>query len=212
MLATRKLLGREKFGHEIHFVVADNAAFYNEVPVSKTHTPIATQLARYLNAVGNKHGVFVHYITPNEMKFIFPRELTEPHPLGHINGKNQLKTSPGAATNIALSYIRGYHHEKHRGLARAFLLRISDDVFPPTSKTVWGEEARQYRNFFLDQEKMFDGPISGSRKRYRGYDDSSGRRLRKEISTFSFLVRFGDLRQFPYYGTAGSEDRSFSFS
>ncbi len=60
----------ERFASEIHFVVVDNAAYYHEKPVQQTHTPQAVTLARELNKIGNPRGVFVHYITPNELKAV----------------------------------------------------------------------------------------------------------------------------------------------
>jgi len=203
------MLGEKRFEHEIHFVVADNSAFYQEKPISQTHSPQAVQLARELNTTGNKYGIFVHYITASEMKQVFPhffRQMPQKNPFVHLSDKN-FRTSPGGATNIALSYIRGYQHRQHQDNKQLFLLRISDDTVPSTAKVKWLDTEQKFRNFFLDQQEIFAG--NSVPQSYRGYDDSSGRRLRGSATTTSFIVRFGKLSNLPWYPTTQSEDFDF---
>ncbi|MEK6954804.1 MAG: hypothetical protein AABX01_07360 [Candidatus Micrarchaeota archaeon] len=197
----------EDFNADIHFVIADNSAYFHEKPIAETHTPNAVQLSNLLNNIGNSHGIFVHIITPAEMEMIMPPKkeiLSRRHPLFHADTKGNVKTSPGAATNIALSYIRTYHPTRYKG--RAYFLRVGDDTYPSLRKS-YGN-----RNFFLDMKDHIEGRksqnISG---KYNGYNDNKGVRVRPNQGTFSrFIVRHQYPADMIYYQTVGDEDANYT--
>jgi len=194
----------EASGREIHFVVADNSAYYQGKPVQETHTPRALELARALNAVGNPYGVFIHYLTPDEFGELKPRALPEAndHPLFHLDEAGNVKVGPGAASNIALSYIKAL-----RGKGTAFVLRMNDDFFPSMGPFAWRGEKKTHRNFFSDFFAGRQGALS--RVSYRGYFDSTGERGNQaRVSDFTALHT--DLDYLRYYATHSNEDIGYA--
>ncbi|MFH0973610.1 MAG: hypothetical protein V1817_02365, partial [Candidatus Micrarchaeota archaeon] len=220
-LNRRKLLGSGKFGGEIHFVVVDSSAFYHEKPLNETHTPQAAELARALNEIGNKHGVFVHYVTSDDINIL--RESSEHqksfgpwgdriqnfNPFWAVTpGLGRVFVGPGAAMNIALSYIRRLR-ERNNQRGEINYWRIDDDLIPTERQVSWLGRAKAYRNVFLDQQEIFKGVKA--RGRYSGWSDYKHRRLRPDepLEGFYFKVYRGDPIKTPYYATTYSEDQRF---
>ena len=227
-LQARGRLGIHKIERDIHFIVADNSALFEDAPMDQTHTLQALALARALNRLGNAHGIFVHYITPADIHDEFGNEVraaTEerPSPFGHVKFHERrerltgpgervkgpskhwtFRTSPGEATNIALAYGRGFHEARY-GQSEALLLRVGDDVVPASHKLGEGKN-RGFRNFFEDQEAILNG--AESRRTYGGYDDNTGKRLAngKLPNSAEFILRRVDFASFPYYSGAQNED------
>lgn len=203
-LKTRNLLGKDHVEREIHFVIADNAAFYLEKPVEETHTPEALHLANVLNAIGNKYGVFVHYITPTEMKTLFPSPLPDTHHFV-LNYEGKPKVSPGAACNIALSYTSAHNEKKYGAGSTIMFFKVDDDLTPPIGKTEW-EASKQMRNFFVDQQ-LLEKKQAYPRAGYTGYtwnqQEERWKRGGQEHHDWPPLV--GKLENLSWYSTGAGE-------
>ncbi len=204
---------KEKIKDEIHFVVVDNAAYYHEKPMEQLHTNKATELVRRLNRLGNGHGVYIHYITPQNIETILPRKVPETHPFFHRTPVSTvISFSPGGATNLALAYIRTLD-EKTRGRDKeAYFLRMNDDSFPAQGKIKWGGEDKQYRNFFVDLKAIETGE-KHEEKTWLGYTGMELRRKKSLSSTetnpINFLVRRTTPAQLPFYATTKGEDIAY---
>ncbi|MFA6049494.1 MAG: hypothetical protein WC792_06125 [Candidatus Micrarchaeia archaeon] len=199
------------FGHEIHFVVVDNSAQYHEVPSESLHAGRAVSAARALNRVGNKAGVFVHYITPADLDAFVPGDLRDGNEFFHKalaapGAREIVKLGPGGASNVGMAYARSVHGDGKP----AFFLRMDDDAFPPMFRRQEG--SRVPLNFFRD----LGGVISGKRKfgrGYRGYYDFWGARMTGKYSSLrsNFKLReVADFSKVPYYPTEGNEDQVYS--
>jgi hypothetical protein len=257
-LSKRELLPGTKIGNDIHFVVVDNAALYKDKEVSQTHTPELNEFIRRINTFANRYGVFVHHISPHELRDIREDIKTEKwetthdergnaiekktifgedeyqnrrHPLltahqsipeeerGSNLNRYGFDTGPGAASNIALSYIRGLHDKlgypeiSPNGfpVKMAYTLRMSDDTAPPTGKVKWQDLPINYRNFFLDQFRIIREEVKEGGK-YRGWNDRSGQRARidkwetGDRPVTSFLMRRPSINSLQYYSTEPEED------
>ncbi len=216
-LKRRKLLGSRKFGGEIHFIVVDSSAFYHEKPLSETHTPAAVELARTLNSVGNDCGIFVHYVTSDEINILRgspahqislgPKweRLQNFNPFWSVTaGKGRVFVGPGAAMNIALSFARRLH-EKTGRTGEADYWRLNDDLVPVDRPVSWLGREKAYRNVFLDQQEIFDGLVA--RGGYRGFQGSEGHRVPKEgLADFAFRVYRNHPSKTPYYATAYNDE------
>ncbi|MFH1750181.1 MAG: hypothetical protein ABH863_00725 [Candidatus Micrarchaeota archaeon] len=219
-LEARRLVRSSPLSRDIHFVVVDNASYHWEKPIKELHTPHAIEFARLLNRIGNKYGVFVHYITRNEMETIHPSDeeiISREHPLFHssitFGGLPMIKTSPGAASNIGLAYIRGIHFRHYSG--NALFIRRGDDMFPTVRRVKWETETREFRNFFHDMESMLAGNVNHRLKKegygqYGGYDDSRGVRVRKR-PLLATGVRLGDPKKLTFYSTRKNEDMFYMY-
>jgi hypothetical protein len=215
------------YGGDIHLVVVDNASFFYDKPIRETHTPSALTLAAYLNKIGNRYGVYVHYITPAETKMLFPAGFGRKTviPYAHRDAK-RVRVGPGEGTNIALAYVAGFHERQYRG--EAYLMRASDDVFPSLNKvklysgnssavarafsrmTVFLKPSR-HRNFFEDALKAIKGKTSYGGF-YKGYRDNSGARIGRADRPMGipFTIRVASPKELPFYGTEYNEDIHYS--
>ncbi|VVB67284.1 Uncharacterised protein [Candidatus Norongarragalina meridionalis] len=201
-LRKRNLLGKAAIPDEIHFVVADNTAYFLGKPVKQTHTPETQRFVRLLNAVGNRHGIFVHYITPVQMEAIKPKVLLDDGEFFHI-GAHGPKLGPGGAKNVALSYIRTLHGK--RGVA--YLLSVDDDMYPTLGGITGGKTVGGYRNFFTDAYAMHS-PFASGGSSYRGFFDCTG--VRASDNPKPDLGMFlADPRNMPLYSTEVDEDKKY---
>ncbi|MFA6049547.1 MAG: hypothetical protein WC792_06405 [Candidatus Micrarchaeia archaeon] len=200
------------FGREIHLVVVDNAEFFHEKPARELHTPEALERARLLNKVGNPRGVFVHYISPTDMRTVLPRgkpgeNSNEFFHYAYVGSREPAaKMGPGGASNLALSYIKTIHG--NRGFA--YFLRVGDDTFPPVSAGRHDGNGGRL-NFFRDLERSLTGGGLKGVPGYDGYADMSTKRLRGTGANLSFIVRRAKPSGLPYYATECNEDMTYRF-
>ncbi|MBI5224243.1 hypothetical protein HY989_00055 [Candidatus Micrarchaeota archaeon] len=204
-LKNRQIIGNEeaRIKREVHFVVADVAPFYYEKPASELHTGKFRELTQILNKIGNKSGVFVHHISSEEYRDAIPSKfilLGNNHPQFHLNMVSKIKSSPGAASNIALSYIRSIANS-HPSIG---VMRMDDDRFPQLFKMKWGEFPRSFRNFFHDALTQDNGGSFGT---YFGYVDAFGRKESKANPVLNrFTLNLLNPQHLRYINTRMNED------
>ncbi len=217
-LKNRKMLDSHKIENEVHLLVVDNAMLYKEKPLEKTHSPNALELAKVLNKIGNKYGVFVHYliVTPEIIRELFPSGVPFDSHLVHIANARP-KTGPGEATNLGFAYMRTHQEfflnssdEKRDVL----ISRVPDDIKLPMKKIKWVNAARpeekMHRNVFFDIEDIVKGaiiPTPGS----RGYD-FDGHKYKYSGRGAVYRVFQGKPSEFYYYGTRFGKDKGVKHS
>ncbi|NUN11115.1 hypothetical protein HUU53_00525 [Candidatus Micrarchaeota archaeon] len=211
-------ISHKPISNDIHLVVVDSAPYHQEKSIGNTHSPKVQELVRTLNELGNRHGVFIHHITTDEIKLIEPKIPFPKHPF-FTYSKTGIKLSPGGACNLGLTYIRAIHDSKYKG--KAALLRIDDDFFPPLgkikSKTNPDKTTNKYRNFFLDLNENNDSSTQ-IRGKYLGYRDNRGTRRvtpgDEQINTpkLDRKMQIVHLTRASFYPTTFNEDVDYNYT
>ncbi len=215
VLGNRKMFQDTALPYDIHFVISDNSAYRSEKSVKETHTPDALRLVKILNSIGNKYGVYTHYITRDEMEQERPAldALKDgKHPQFVLNKNWRVKMSPGAARNFALSYISAFHTKYRGNSSKEYFITMDDDTYPHTGFVKWAENPRIRRNFFVDLKQSLDGNSElGNYGDYMGYDATRDERRGLGIHPSNFFAYKIHPSRNTYFSTAKNEVRGYKY-
>jgi hypothetical protein len=122
----RGVVGKSVFPGEIHFVIADVSSYYLQKPEGETHGPSILALAKKINEASNRYGVFVHYLSRQNVENRGADD-GKGSPVTHAENGNTYVGIAGAC-NLAAEYISGFSSAK--GIERLRAVRIDDDIAP----------------------------------------------------------------------------------